>query len=244
MSKNLYSQSGLVAAYESWARSDYSQTISFPSSAIELKADWVPVGNLITWLGNNGVTLTPAQVSKDYYVVEVDHAPYALVSLHMSAKVLPNWLWSDFEHQLNPGRCDTMGCYDQFGVVPKSATELPAASANSQYGDCTKSKELLALFAGSGIGTSSVWNNYCLKGTQIDYVAPKGQPVLLGNSVIERLLAGVPISTSSCISCHTNAAFDSSGIPNPAVSESPIGKVTVSSGFMPYDFVWGVINVP
>lgn len=239
---NLYSQAGLVAAYENWVRSGYTQSIKFPKEAIELKVDWVPVPNLIKWLANNGVTLTPAEVKQSYYVAEVSGASsdYALVGIHMSSKELPNWLWADLEHRLNPGRCDTMGCYDQFGVDPGSAAILPAAAPNTQYGACTKSKELLALFKSAQIG--DVWNNYCLKGTQIDFVSPKGQPVLLGNSVVERLNAGVPISTSSCISCHGQASFDSSGVP--FQSGEPIGKVTVPAGYMPYDFAWGVINLP
>lgn len=36
---------------------------------------------------------------------------YALVSLHVSSRQNPNWVWGTFEHAMNPGRCDSMGCW-------------------------------------------------------------------------------------------------------------------------------------
>lgn len=47
------------------------------------------------------------------------------------------------------------------------------------------------------------WENYRLRGTQIDFVDSKGNPTILGNTQIE----GGFQATSSCISCHANATI-------------------------------------
>ena len=102
----------------------------------------------------------------------------------------------------NPGRCDTTGCYDDYGAPLLLSKIPPRQVANTQYPDCVKSAELHALFVKAGL--PAVWNNYCLKGTQIDFVSnqllTKGQPLLDGDSVIERITANVPMNQSSCIS--------------------------------------------
>jgi hypothetical protein len=59
----------------------------------------------------------------------------------------------------------------------------------NQYPACTKSTALAAMFSTAGL--ASVWSNYCLKATQIDFTstqnATMGQPVIDGDSVIERV---------------------------------------------------------
>src|ERR1700685_372001 len=82
--------------------------INFPTSAIELKLDWVPEPTLVAWLNSNNVQTPPGFVKQNYYTTVVGNTTYALLSMHISTKQLPNWLWATFEHQLNPGRCDTM----------------------------------------------------------------------------------------------------------------------------------------
>jgi hypothetical protein len=103
-------------------------------------------------------------------------------------------------------------------------------------------------------GLPAVWNNYCLKDTQIDFVsvqaATKGKPLLNGDSVVERILAGVPIAQSSCISCHAYARFGTKGCidpTNPGISPiGPIGAIKQKVGQKQYDFVWGflTLNLP
>jgi hypothetical protein len=241
----LNTQSALAIAFTQQA------PITFPADAIEVKIDWVPVPTLISWLSANGVTVTPAFVTQNYFITEDGAIQYAMTSMHISVKLpqLPNWLWATFEHQMNPGRCDTMGCYDQFGVPPSLASVPSAAAANTQYPKCTKSPQLAALFQSANLST--VWQNYCLKATQIDFVSPAGQPfvpaglpVLDGDSMIERITADVPIAASSCITCHYYASFDQHGsvcASTPGLATNPIGNVTPQSGKKMYDFVWGVI---
>jgi len=96
-------------------------------------------------------------------------------------------------------------------------------------------------------GTDPIWNNYCLKGSQVSFVSADGKDTLLGNSVIEPLNAGVPIAKSSCITCHGYASFDKNGRFNLfAVKDplnSPTGDIdkTKMNGYLSNDFIWGII---
>jgi hypothetical protein len=202
---NLNTQAGLVKAFAQTAPND------FPIDAIEVKIDWVPVETLVAWLSANGVNVTAGFVRQNYFITEELGTRYAMTSMHISTKERPDWLWATFEHQMNPGRCDTMGCYDQYGVLPPLQSIAPHAAANSQYPACPKSPQLAAMFKKENL--SDLWENYCLKATQIDFLstqsATKGAPVLDGDSVIERINAAVPIAQSSCITCHAYATFDS-----------------------------------
>jgi hypothetical protein len=244
-SEGLNTQSGLVQAFGQTA------AITFPPEAIEVKIDWVPVPTVVSWLSANGVSVTQDFVKQNYFITE-DGAgnQYAMTSMHISSKALPNWLWATFEHRMNPGRCDTMGCYDQFGVLPPQS--IAPGVTNSQYPACPKSPQLAALFQSANLST--VWQNYCLKETQIDFVSPAsqpfvpaGQPVLDGDSVIERITADVPIAQSSCITCHYYAAFNNKGVvcaSTPGLANNPIGNVTPQKERKMYDFVWGLIAAP
>lgn len=251
VNNGLYTQLGLQNAFPGPA-------INFPTSAIELKLDWVPEATLVKWLNTNNVQTPPGFVKQNYYTVTVaGNQTYALLSMHISTKQLPNWLWATFEHQLNPGRCDTMGCFDKFGVPESGAAIAPKqtpqpGTVQNQYPACTKSPALAAMFSAAGL--ASVWNNYCLKATQIDFLSTQngtmGQPVINGDSVIERITADVPIRQSSCITCHAYAAVTAKGCvslkDNPGLaSPGPIGLVNwdyLKKQKM-YDFVWGVINL-
>lgn len=232
----LYTTAGLAENFKS------KKPIEFPKSSVEVKADWVKFSDLITWLGNNGVTISDDDIRKNYYVTTDDKTDYALVALHLNSKLTPNWVWLTIEHEKNPGRCDTMGCFDDFGAaVPKVPADL--ATANTQYGACSKSPALTALFKAAKL--DDIWNHYCLKETQIDFVqASSGDPIISGNSVIERINADGPIAKSSCISCHAAASFDSTGALNFAdLGASPVGKYILPSAYKSYDFVWGPIQI-
>ncbi|MEO8670214.1 MAG: hypothetical protein ABI411_02795 [Tahibacter sp.] len=248
---NLYTVAGLATNFPLTAPIALPQSSDLKKAGIEVKVDWVPLNTVVTWLNANlPKPIDAAFVRKNYFIAsQPDGTDYALVSMHISLKDRPNWLWATFEHQLNPGRCDTMGCYDQFGLPTTQASIPPATAANTQYPACAKKSAALAKMLG---GLPTVWNNYCLKDTQIDFVSvqatTKGQPLLNGDSVVERILAGVPIAQSSCISCHAYATFGSKGCiaqNNPGISSpAPIGAVTQQPGQKRYDFVWGVITIP
>jgi hypothetical protein len=235
VANGLTTQSGLAAFF--------GKTMDFPIDTIEVKAEWLPVSELKAW---NGVGAEEA--ASIYYVnttmIGDETVPVALVALHITTKLVPNWTWATFEHWKNPGRCDDEGCRDTFGAAK------PVVAANRKpergYDTCAPSEALRRLFAEAGVG--DVWLNYCLKGTQTDFITPIGEPTRLGNSVAETINAGVPHGHSSCMTCHAEAAFDTKG--RPAKADPNIGaprpKWFIGSGtrdqpqFRQADFVWAV----
>jgi hypothetical protein len=237
----LNTQPGLKLAYAK--ASTTAWRIALPVDAVEVKADWLPLQTLIAWLAANQVTLSAAQVKEKYYTTLSGGERYALVSLHVNSKETPNWVWASFEHQDNPGRCDTMGCHDGFGAT--SARVAPAINANTQYGSCNKTPALKKMFEQAKL--AGVWNNYCLKASQIDFVAKNGAPLMLGDSFTERIAAGVPINQSSCIACHATAAINSDGSPYVAqlnADLAPMGAVTLPPDVVAVDFIWGILFAP
>ena len=91
---------------------------------------------------------------------------------------------------MNPDRCDSSGCFDTFGAkIP--AVHPNKKAINTQYGACPKTEPLKAMMAKAK--RSSVWENYCMKSTQVDYTAADGTPYVLGNSVIERIVQSVAV---------------------------------------------------
>jgi len=233
---NLNTQAGLKAAYEK------SLTVEMPTDSIAIKVDWIPLSVLVKWIPELGDI---AHIRELYYTAEVGHTEYALIAIHVSSRQNPNWVWGTFEHQMNPGRCDAMGCFDSFGAqIP----EVPPnqASVNTQYGACPKTDPLKALMAKAKL--SKVWENYCLKSTQVDYTAADGTPNVLGNSVIEGIIGNGTIAASSCISCHAYASFGPNGAPTKSALKilpfNPTGKPIpgVLAGSRTFAFMWGVVK--
>ncbi|WP_261337698.1 hypothetical protein [Rhizobium leguminosarum] len=236
----LFTKAGLRAFYNA------GRPISAPVGAMEVKANWVPADEVD---------------SADYYVSEApDGKKYALIAMHITSKVLPNWTWATFEHQNNPGRCDYTGCHDAYGAV---VADVDASEVlNRPYGACAKNDALKAVLRSAGL--SAVWEHYCLKGSQTDFVSATGVPTHLGNSVTEAGFA----DTSSCITCHARAAVNAKGIkttpagfvdppipalcPNPSDSCSPNGapdpnwfwtnpgKLDQAAVAMQTDFIWSI----
>jgi hypothetical protein len=243
VSNGLFSTAGLARAWKAQLKVD------LPADAIEFKGDWVRVADLIAWIKRvDGVTVTPEFVHDNYYVATATSGrmtdEFALVGFHFMSKQIKAKVWSDFEHRLNPGRCDTIGCHDDFGAV--EADVQPKASPNQNYGQCDKTPALKAMMRAAGL--SPVWENYCLKGTEIGFVQADGTPRLLGNSVIERINSKDPIARSSCTTCHAYASFNQQGKPglldftNKAF---PIGKVSEERrrGYVFNDSIWGIANL-
>ncbi|MGC0155754.1 hypothetical protein ACPRNU_25110 [Chromobacterium vaccinii] len=236
---NLYTTAGLQAA---WKRTQQGQPVSLPTSAIEVKADWVPIKTLVAWLGQNGRKLSEKQAMTAYYTTRSQGVVYGLAGLHISSKEIPNWVWATFEHQYNPGRCDTMGCHDSYGAA--TANLSPAKTANTQYPACVKTPALKAVFKLHGL--AKVWDNYCLKASQISYTSASGAPLINGNSFTERVAAGVPINQASCVACHAAAGFNQAGKVYTdllAAKPSPTGNVQLPADIAPNDFIWGILFI-
>jgi hypothetical protein len=191
---NLYKASGLKAAF--------GTTLSFPVDAIEVKANWLPVEQVPDFTGNK---VKLADVAKVYHVntSEKDHKQYALLSMHVITKLVPNWTWATFEHKFNPARCDIIGCKDAFGAIP--ATVSPHPNPNLGYPDCVKTPALKQLMAAAH--WDAAFENYCLKGSQTDFTDSSGLDIRVGNSITEDGF----VNRSSCMTCHGRAAFDQNG---------------------------------
>jgi hypothetical protein len=97
---------------------------------------------------------------------------------------------------------------------------------------------------------STVWENYCLKSTEVEYTAADGTPYVLGNSVIEGIVGNGTIAASSCIACHVYASFGPTGRPAASATAilpfNPTGNPIpgVLAGSLQFAFMWGVLQAP
>jgi hypothetical protein len=227
---------GIAAAYAS------SFKVEMPPESIAIKADWIPLFALLQWIPELG---DMGNIRKLYYTATVKNVEYAVVAIHVSSRQNPNWVWGTFEHQMNPGRCDYIGCSDSFGAQNPS---VPAnkANVNAQYGACLKTPQLLKMMAKANL--SPVWTNYCLKATEVDYTAADGTPYVLGNSVIEGIVGNGTVAASSCISCHAYASYGPTGAPTDAAKAilpfNPTGNPmpAVLAGSRSFAFMWGLLT--
>ncbi|WP_461333237.1 hypothetical protein [Bradyrhizobium embrapense] len=163
---------------------------------------------------------------------------YALVSMHVISKQVPNWTWATFEHRFNPGRCDIIGCRDNFGA--QTAFVPSNRIAGQGYPDCVKTAALTAMLSSADI--DPVYNNYCLKGSQADFVDNVGLDIRVGNSVTEDGF----VATSSCITCHGRAAFKADGTPASQagfLSFGPNGPVAPLGPLLP-EWYWKFSGQP
>ena len=235
---NLNTKAGLAAAYAK------SFKVAMPADAISVKGDWVPVAILLRWIPALGDI---ANIRKLYFTDTANSVEYALVSMHISSRQNPNWVWGTLEHQKNPGRCDYIGCFDTFGA------QIPAVfpnrkAVNTQYGPCLKTQRLKTMMEKANL--SPVLENYCLKTTEVDYTAADGTPYVLGNSVIEGIVGNGTIAASSCIACHVYASFGPKGSPSASATAilpfNPTGSPNqgVLAGSLQFDFMWGVLLAP
>jgi hypothetical protein len=236
VNNKLNTQAGLAAAYAK------SFKVEMPLESIAVKGDWIPLPMLLQWIPQLGDVGT---IRKLYHTATVSPVEYALVAMHVSSRQNPNWVWGTFEHQMNPGRCDAIGCFDSFGAQTPAVTPNRKA-VNTQYGPCPKTQQLKTLMANANL--SPVWENYCLKSTEVDYTDADGTPYVLGNSVIEGIVGNGTIAASSCISCHVYASFGPTGASSTRamLPFNPTGNpiLGVLTGSLQFAFMWGVLQAP
>lgn len=226
----LWSTAGLAKFYAT------KVPVAFPNNSLQIKADWIPVATLATWLNR-----PQSFITQNFYTANAiatkggPSVAYAMTSMHLSVKTaaFPEWIWANFENAYTPGRCDQTGCSDSFGATnPKVAAGKPW----SQYGVCNKPTALLNMMTSAKV--AAVFGNYCLTGTQTTY-GTASQPTLLGSPIIEPLNANVPMNASSCISCHAGASFNAKGQPN--FNIGGVGPQKPPAGYTGYDFMWGLL---
>lgn len=207
-------------------------SIQFPSAAIEIKADWLPATSI-----NTGFSCEAGKTPKDYYVEKIDGKCYALVAMHISSKLRPNWVWATFEPQskkTNPNRCNPdlySSCHDHWGSNPAYST-----------GRNTKIK-LNAKYLMNSAKLPVPFYNYRLVGAQVQFDGPVTADKYLGNSFVE-FNAGVLPKEASCITCHSYAAFSNTKPPieNTHFGAPPgmpnVGYPHALTGYAKQDFSW------
>jgi hypothetical protein len=223
----LFYREGLAAAFKKGVNDNQFLTgplLQFDAAAVELKAVYRPLG---PEAGNPAVPV----LTKDncHWNYDAKGNPIGLVALHIMSKQIPNWTWATWEWSGNadqpqptgnPGRSDWYGSRDMFGVVYNGTPHYQAPHVDArknlvfglQYPSGSVSEELKKQFQDAGYSHEwqKEWSNYRLKGSQIDFTDAAGAAVLLGNSVTEDGF----VQSSSCMTCHGNAAVAANGGPN------------------------------
>ena len=119
-------------------QADYSKTkaLDFPKDAVEIKGDWIPSTSLQP-------SFTCSNPPADVFVQQVGNVCYALAGIHISSKLLTNWLWATFEAPslvTNPNRCKPelySQCIDEWGVTPRvSRNRLPRLPRRRNWRIC------------------------------------------------------------------------------------------------------------
>lgn len=232
VSEGMYSRDGLEALRETAIKQQNRQLIQFPAGAKEIKAQWLPIGE--------------ADKSRYLWREAKDASgktiAYGLVSLHVISKDLPNWFWADFGHvdcEVRKGACNTDG-QEEARTDPVDST---TRGLNAPSGSNGVRKETIG----------SVWQNYILRGTQIDFVTPFGKPTVLSNPVIENTF-----QNSSCMTCHARASVGQrgkkpDGTPSPGLNILSPGDPTLGTpdpglfgaaagqneiSYLQTDFIW------
>jgi hypothetical protein len=206
--------------------------IQFPSSAVEVKVDWIPASDFAT-------PFTCSNPPAGVHVETIDGVCYAMAGMHISSKLLNNWIWATFEPQstlTNPLRCTTFGdCYDPWGATPS------VSSGGAAFSQLTPA--LRALMTAANLSPELF--NYRLDGVQITFTAPNGHPAFLGNSIIEGENVGMTKDTASCITCHSVSSIQNTGVDGitvlGAMPNAPVGpQYQVPTGWIARDFVWSM----
>lgn len=203
----------------------FGMDIEFPPPAVEIKADWIELSSI----GLDCKKLPPG-FADTIHVEMVNGNCFALAGMHLISKLLDKWVWATFEPQnptTNPSRCRVLGCTDPFGSNP-----AVTHGANTRL-----TNRLAALMYAANL--SPEWLNYRLDGVQTGFFKPE----LLGNSIIEGENAGVPLTQSSCITCHSVSSVKSSGTDGiTLLTSNPVGSPTAlpSDAWIRRDFVWSL----
>lgn len=251
---DLYNQEGIAAVfkrnsdnlasnapYQAANPSGRQSRIDLPIPAIMIKSNWLF-----------------HEFARDLGLVDEPGAPYIkkemittigtkehkgvhwLMSLHISTKDTPQWVWTTFEHVNNPGRCDFTGCNDSYGYASDDARPdagntkanftaphvrsdgLGAASIifnlGLPYTSGPASRDLATVLRAMNVGTSAQAGAEPVATDKgwLSYRL-KGSQVNFTNAVGRATRLGNSITeggfmgTSSCISCHARAAVAPTG---------------------------------
>lgn len=195
--------------------------LNFPSSAWELKAAWL-------WIGNNP-TYQQQLINDGYYIAQAYYQQgtqyvvgYAALSgLHVINKLNPDWVWTTFENRNNSK-------YTVTNAIP------PTPMTNST-GPTT---------AAQPVNTTFQANFPALAQYELIGVQSNTTPTLLANSQLESAFQ----SQSSCFACHGTAAYSTKkGYFNFALNQQggivyPTAPLPAADfvGYHKLDFVWSL----
>jgi hypothetical protein len=230
----LYSVEGLESIFRDAQRSGNFEAIKFDPASKGVKAKWVKI--------------TEADKPRYHWrTIQLRDAAgnatseiWGLAGLHILTKDLPNWFWADFEH------------VDWESKQPNGAPD-PRKSVDSTTRD-NPARGTTATAGRDGIRNETVgskWQNYRLRGTQIDFVDKSGAPIEVANTLIEPLSDG----PSSCMTCHAKASvglrpdptqrafppFVANTVGPEFVGGIPDPKAFLNAGqmaFLQTDFIW------
>ncbi|WP_369302999.1 hypothetical protein [Pseudomonas sp. N2-5-1-1] len=195
--------------------------LNFPSTAWELKAAWLWIGNNPTYqqqLANDGyyIAQTYYQQGSEYVVGYA-----ALSGLHVINKLNPDWVWTTFENRNNSK-------YTVTNAIP------PTPMTNSTG----------PTPAAQPVNTSFQASNPTLAQYELIGVQSNTTPTLLANSQLESAFQ----NESSCFACHGTAAYSpTKGYFNFALKQDggivyPTAALPASDfvGYHKLDFVWSL----
>lgn len=195
--------------------------LNFPSTAWELKAAWLWIGNNPTYqqqLANDGY-----YIAQTYYQQGTEYVVgYAALSgLHVINKLNPDWVWTTFENRNNSK-------YTVTNAIP------PTPMTNSTG----------PTPAAQPVNTSFQASNPTLAQYELIGVQSNTTPTLLANSQLESAFQ----NQSSCFACHGTAAYSpTKGYFNFALKQDggivyPTAALPASDfvGYHKLDFVWSL----
>ncbi|WP_119736176.1 hypothetical protein [Pseudomonas sp. Larv2_ips] len=195
--------------------------LNFPSTAWELKAAWLWIGNNPTYqqqLANDGY-----YIAQTYYQQGTEYVVgYAALSgLHVINKLNPDWVWTTFENRNNSKYTVT----NAIPPTPMTNSTGPTAAAQP-------------------VNTSFQASNPTLAQYELIGVQSNTTPTLLANSQLESAFQ----NQSSCFACHGTAAYSpTKGYFNFALKQDggivyPTAALPASDfvGYHKLDFVWSL----
>lgn len=204
------------------------KNIQFPTAAVEVKVDWIPATDFKT-------PFTCTNPPPGVHVELIDGVCYAMAGMHISSKLLPDWIWATFEPQsmlTNPNRCITFGpCNDPFGSVPPTSNGGPT-------GFTKLSPAVTAMMTAGKLAPEFL--NYRMDGVQTTFGTTQN-PTLLGNSIIEGENVGMTAGTASCITCHSVSSIKKDGTDGITEINDQVGpQYQIPPGWIARDFVWSM----
>lgn len=166
-------------------KDDNAKPISFPTDSMEAKASWIVIrdeSKLDKYYTQPAVLSSCADANwkegDDCSEYKYEDVTVGLGSMHLISRIIPNWVWCTFIHEDNfeVGRSKT-------GRLAMHPQTLETQQVNKAW-NIKNSGNFLAHYQSNGV--------------MYDYYDDKGQPVMLGNSLIETN----DMPNSSCLSCH------------------------------------------